>query len=135
MSDANIQIAKKGYADFQRGDIAAILEALDENIEWVTPDIGLPTGGVWKGRDGVARFFQAVNDAWEFQAFEPRDYIAAGDRVAVCGSYTATGRATGRQVTCDWCMVWTIRNGKTVHFQEYTDTSALRDALTARSAA
>ncbi len=131
----NIQIAQKGYADFLRGDVAAVLAALDENVEWITPDIDLPTGGTWKGRAGVAQFFQAVAETWDFQAFEPKEYIASGDQVAVRGSYTATARSTGRQVSCDWVMIWKVRDGKVVHFQEYTVTAALRDAVTARAAA
>jgi ketosteroid isomerase-like protein len=31
-------------------------------------------------------------------------------------------------------MVWRFRNGKCTHFQEYTDTAALSNALTARAA-
>ena len=133
--DENTRIAQNCYAAFSRGDIPAVLDALDENVEWVTPDVELPTGGVWKGRAGVAQFFQRVTETWEFEALEQREYIAAGDRVIVLGSYTCTGRSTGRRMSCDWAMAWTMRNGKVVHFQEYTDTAVLRDALTARSAA
>jgi ketosteroid isomerase-like protein len=131
----NIQIAKKGYADFGRGDIAAILESLDENIVWSSPDIGIPPGGTYHGKAGVAQFFQHVSERWEFQAFEPKHFVASGDQVVALGSYTATAKATGRQVTADWAMAWTIRDGKVVRFQEYTDSAALRDALTARAIA
>jgi len=134
-TEQNIQIASKAYADFSRGDISAVLEALDESIEWITPEADLPTGGTWTGRAGVAQFFQKVAESWDFQAFEPRDYIASGDQVAVCGSYTMTARGTGRTVACDWVMVWKFRDGKVVHFQEYTDTAVLRDAFVARAAA
>jgi len=134
-ANENIQIAQKGYADFGRGDIAAILDAMDENVVWVTPDIGHTPGGTYRGRAGVAQFFQQVIDAWEFQAFEPREYIASDDQVAVQGSYAFTSRSTGRSGSCEWAMVWKIRDGKVVHFQEYTDTAVLRDALTKASAA
>lgn len=130
-TEENIQFAQKGYADFAKGDIASIIAVLDENIVWVSPDIGMPPGGTYHGKAGVTQFFQHVAEAWEFQAFEPRDFIASGDRVAVSGAYTCTSRATGRQVTAEWAMIWTIRDGKLVHFQEYTDSAALRDALTA----
>ena len=98
-TEANIQIAKKAYADFGRGDIAAILAVLDDNVEWTTPGEGVPTAGTRRGKAEVAKFFQTVAETWDFQAFEPRDYIASGDQVAVCGSYTATARSTGRQIT------------------------------------
>jgi ketosteroid isomerase-like protein len=134
-ANENIQIAQKTYADFGRGDIAAVLNAVDENVEWVTPDIGQASGGTYRGRAEVAKFFQQVGETWEFRAFEPREYIASGDQVAVLGSYFFTSRATGRSASCDWVMVWKMRDGKVVHFQEYTDTAVLRDALTRASAA
>ena len=134
MSEANIQIAKNAYAAFGRGDIAAILEVLDEKIVWTTPG-NLPDSGTRRGRAEVAQFFQSVTSTWDFQAFEPRDYIASGDQVAVVGSYTVTARSTGRQATGEWVMVWKFRDGKVTNFQEYTDTAALENAVTARATA
>jgi len=135
-SEEMIQVAKNGYANFGRGDIAAILETCDENIEWITPDLGVPGGGISRGRAGVAQFFQQIGDTWTFQAFEPKNYIAGGNQVVAQGSYTATSKATGKQASADWAMVWTFgANGKLVQFQEYTDTATLRDAVTAASAA
>ncbi|HEV3199516.1 MAG TPA: nuclear transport factor 2 family protein [Bryobacteraceae bacterium] len=134
-ANENIQIAQKAYADFGRGDIPALLAAVDENVEWVTPDIGMAPGGTYRGKAGVAQFFQQVGETWEFQAFEPKEYIASGDRLVVLGSYAFTSRSTGRSGSCDWAMVWKLRDGKVVHFQEYSDTAVLRGALTKASAA
>lgn len=134
-AEENIQVAQKGYADFGRGDIPALLDAMDENVVWITPDIGQAPGGTYKGKAGVARFFQEVGETWEFKSFEPREYLASGDRVVVLGSYAFTSRSTGRSGSCEWAMVWTLRGGKLVHFQEYTDTAVLRGALAKVSAA
>jgi ketosteroid isomerase-like protein len=131
-AEQNIQSAQAGYAAFQRGNIAGILAQLDESIEWITPAMpGMPGSGVKHGHAGVLEFFQAVSECWDFQAFEPREYIASGDLVAVQGSYRATARKTGMQAESPWVMVWRFRNGKCVQFQEYTDTAVLSRALTA----
>ena len=132
----NIKIAQKAYADFSRGDIAGVLAALDEQIEWKTPEsVGMPASGTQKGKDGVAGFFKSVGETWDFQAFEPREFIASADQLAVRGSYTARSRATGQVVTAEWVHTWKFRAGKVSHFQEYTDSAALRDATTARAGA
>jgi hypothetical protein len=120
-AEENIQIAQNCYAAFGRGDIAGILDAVDENTVWVTPDIGLPPGGVYHGKAGVAQFFQQVGETWEFQGFEPKQFIASGDQVVVLGSYAFTSRSTGRSGSSEWAMAWTIRDGRVVHFQEYAD--------------
>jgi len=134
--EENVKIAQNAYAAFLRGDIAAVLAALDENIEWKTPEsVAMPSAGTLRGRDQVAGFFQSVGETWEFQAFEPREYIASGDQVIVRGSYRPRSRQTGSTVSVDWVMAWRFRDGKVTHFQEYTDSAALRDALTARASA
>jgi ketosteroid isomerase-like protein len=72
-AEQNIKAARAGYEAFQRGDIPGVMAQLDEAIEWITPEMaGMPGSGTKKGHAGVAEFFQAVNDCWEFQAFEPR---------------------------------------------------------------
>ena len=51
------------------------------------------------------------------------------------GDYTATSNATGKQVSSEWVMVWTIRGGKVTHFREYADTHALYNAIQKGAAA
>ena len=134
-TEANIAFVKKAYADFQTGDIAAILDSLSDDIEWITPGKGLPTAGVRHGKAEVAAFFQAVNATWDMTVFEPKQFIASGDMVASVGSYTAVSRATGNAATADWVMLWVIRDGKLTWFKELTDTLALSDALAANAVA
>jgi ketosteroid isomerase-like protein len=133
-AEENIQIAQKAYADFGRGDIAAVLDVVDENVVWIAPDIGIPPGGDYHGKAGVTQFFQQVGETWEFQSFEVKQYVASGDRVVVLGSYAFTSRSTGRSAASDWAMAWTFQNGRVVHFQEYVDTAVLRAALTESAA-
>jgi len=132
----NIQVAQKGYADFSRGDIAALLTSLDENIQWTNPGDGAVfTAGTRHGRAAVAEFFQTVNQVWEFESFEPREFVAQGDTVVAIGHYDVRGKQTGRRASSDWVMVWKFRDGKVTHFQEYTDTLVLWHALEASAAA
>lgn len=131
---ANVQVVQEAYAAFQRGDIQAILSSLSENVEWTAPGVE-PVAGTYRGRDGVANFFQKVKDTVEFSAFEPREYVAQGDRVIALGSYKARASATGKAYDADWVMSFTFRDGKVVKFQEFTDTAVIAAALTATSAA
>ena len=45
------------------------------------------------------------------------------------GSYAATARATGKSFSSEWTMVWKFRSSKVTHFREYTDTLALKNAV------
>src|ERR1700682_3161695 len=92
---ANVQIIQEAYAAFTRGDIPSLLESLSEDVEWIEPPVE-PLGGPYRGRESFAKFFERVNELSDFASFEPREYVAQGDRVVALGHYKATVRGTGR---------------------------------------
>lgn len=131
----SVQVVKDGYAAFGRGDIAGLLALLAEDVEWHIPGAGLPLAGTYRGHDGVAKFFQKLSEETEILDFQPREFVADGDRVLVVGSERVKVRATNRTVDLDWIMSFTMRNGKVTNFREYTDTKALADAYESSAAA
>ena len=135
MSEDNLDVVRQGYDAFGRGDINALLALLDEQIQWVTPGPSeLKTSGRRTGRQEVGQFFASVNELFDVQRFEPREFIAQGDRVAVVGSETARVRATGKMLELDWVHVFTLRDGNVVAFQEFYDTAAVVAAMSAAHA-
>jgi len=136
MSEDNLDVIRRGYEAFGRGDINTLLESFDEQVSWVTPGPPeLATSGRRTGRQEVAEFFVSVNELFDIQRFEPKDFLAQGDRVVVVGSETARARSTGNVIELDWVHVFTMRNGKVVAFQEFFDTAAVVAALSAAHAA
>ena len=122
----NLSIVRNGYDAFGRGDIPGLLSLLDDQVVWVTPGpADLPNSGTRKGHDGVQQFFQALSDLVDIVRFEPKEFIAQGDRVVVIGDDTARVKATGRTVEFRWVHAFTVLNGKVVAFEEYGDVSAL----------
>ena len=136
MSSDNLDVIRQGYGAFGRGDINALLELFDEQINWVTPGPPeLATSGRRTGRQEVAEFFASVNKVFDIQRFQPKEFIAQGDRVVVLGDETAGVRATGKLLELDWVHVFTLRDGKVVAFQEFFDTAAVVAAMSAVHAA
>lgn len=136
MTEENLDVIRRGYEAFGRGDINALLESFDEQINWVTPGPPeLATSGNRTGRQAVAQFFTAVNDTFEIQRFEPREFLAQGDRIVVLGSETARVRTTGKVLELDWVHVFALRNRKVIAFQEFFDTAAVMAAMSASHAA
>lgn len=136
MSEDNLDVVRRGYDAFGRGDINALLDLFDEQIRWVTPGPPeLATSGRRTGRQEVAAFFGSVNEVFDIQRFEPKEFIAQGDRVVVFGDETSRVRATGKTLELDWVHTFTLRNGKVVAFQEFFDTAAVVAAMSAAHAA
>jgi uncharacterized protein len=128
----NTKIVQDAYAAFGRGDIPALLALLADNIDWhavvgVGPNV--PTGGRRTGKGQVQQFFSQLAESVTLTQFEPREFIAERDKVVVLGHYAGVAKKTGRSYQSDWVMVFTIANGKVVHFREYADVLGITAAF------
>jgi ketosteroid isomerase-like protein len=132
----SLQVVRDGFAAFGRGDMAGLLALMAEDVEWDIPGEGLPLAGAYRGRDGVASFFQKLAAEADILDFQPREFVADGDRVLVVGWERSKVKATNRTVEVDWVMAFTVRDGKVAKYRQYTDTKLLASAYesTARAA-
>jgi ketosteroid isomerase-like protein len=124
----NTQVVQNAYAAFARGDVQAILDSLADDIDW-NPVYGagphVPMAGHRTGKDAVRGFFKLVADHMHFSTFEPREFIAQGDNVVTLGHYIGKSGTTGKSFASDFAMVFTLRHGTIVRFQEFTDSAQL----------
>lgn len=126
----NVAIVRGAYEAFGRGDIDALIDALDANIDWITPGPSeLVTAGSRRGQQQVRQFFASLNELFDFQRFEPQKFVAEGDTVIVLGEDTVAVKATGNTFSESWAHVFTIKNGKIARFHEYMDTAPIIAAL------
>ena len=126
----NVGVVRAAYAAFQRGDIPGLIEMLTDDIDWWTPGTPeeIPYAGRLSGRAAVGGFFERLAASEEIAHFEPREFIAQGDKVVVTGNYRGRTRAAGREYDLDWLHVFTVRDGRIAAFREYIDTAALAAA-------
>lgn len=129
----HVKIVRNAYDAFARRDIAAVLETLDPKIAWHEPSGPLPPpagGGTYHGRDAVANeIFGAIPKAWDEFAVEPDEFLEAGNRVVVVGAFHVKPKGRQTAVTAPCVQIWTMRNGKAVSMENYTDTQQLARAL------
>ena len=126
----NIKVVQDAYDAFGRGDVQGILDVLDANIVWkgvygAGPHV--PTSGERRGKAQVGEFFKQVAENVNFSSFEPKEFIATGDKVVALGHYKAT-TPIGKAFDSDFAMVFTLRNGKVTEFQEFTDSASVNAA-------
>ncbi len=127
---ANVEIVREAYAAYGRGDIQGVLDRLADDVEWVVPGPKeIPYAGERRGKDQVAQFFKLVDETTELNPFEPREFIAEGDKVVVLGYYAGRAKASDRGLESHWAMAFTLRNGRITQFREYTDTANLAAAF------
>ena len=125
MSDTSqIALIRKLYAAM--GDVNTFKSLLADDVEWDIAE-GFPSGGVYRGIDGVFDFFTFVADFDEFSA-KGDEYFESGDHVIVLGRYFGVTKK-GRKVQSRFAHFWTIRDGKVVRLQQTGDTLLIAQAL------
>ena len=127
----NIKVVQEAYAAFSRGDVQAILDRLDDSVAWTAvygAGSNVPMAGERRGKAAVGEFFKLVATHVNFARFEPKEFVATGDKVVTLGHYTAKTSAN-KEFDSDFAMVFTMRNGKVTKFQEFLNTAALNAAF------
>jgi len=125
----NTQIIEGLYDAFARGDVAAVLGAFADDIEWHEAE-GSPYGGRYVGGEAILGnvLGPVMTDIPNFAA-TPERFIADRETVAVIARYTGTGSATGRRLDLPVAHVWTVADGKVVRFEQFVDTVRFREAV------
>ena len=128
-TDQNIALIKDLYDRFGRGDVDGILANLTDDVVWEEPAHPLiPYGGKRQGKAAVGQFFSQLS-AVEVERFEPREFIASGDRVIVLGGWAGKVTGTGKHFASDWAMAWTVVNGKVTGYRAYEDFAVIAAAF------
>ena len=131
MSQEKVEIIRRMYDSFERGDVPAMLGQMDQHIEWKEADNfiyadGNPYVGPQAVLEGV---FMRFGSEWEGFAVIPEEWLDAGNHVVVLGTYTGTHKETSREVRAQFAHVWGVKGDRVVRFQQYTDTKQFADAI------
>jgi ketosteroid isomerase-like protein len=121
MSQQDVDTLRTAYDAFNRGDVPAVLEVLDPQMEWHEPGGGRAPRGTFRGPQSVGNdvFATVPQNFDEFRA-EGEQFIDAGDQVVVTGRFR--GRAkNGQELDAPFAHIWTMRNGKAVRMEHYVD--------------
>ncbi len=130
MSD-NLTLVRGAYEAFQKGDVAAVLGSMDPAIRWSEADnFPYADGNPYIGPQAVLNgVFLRLATEWDGFAIAPGQFLDAGERIVATGIYTGVYKRTGKPVRAQFAHFWTVRGGRLVEFQQYTDTKQFSDAM------
>ena len=128
----NIALATTIYDAFGKGDIPAVLAALDGNVIWnEAENFPYADKNPYVGKDAVLNgVFARLGGDWDnFTLTEKQFYPVQNDMVLVTGYYTGKHKQTGKDIKAQFAHVWWVKDGKLARFQQYTDTKQVSDAV------
>ena len=91
--------------------------------------LGDHTGGPFIGKPAAIAYFTAIAEAWEMIAASADAFVAQGDKIVVIGRATWRNLRTLRVVDGPKIDVWTVRDGRAVHYLEMFDSYGTARAL------
>jgi uncharacterized protein len=101
----NIDLIKRLYEAFGKGDINTILDRLAGQFVWrFDAPSTVPFAGDFKTPDEVRNgFFGSLAETQKDQALKPEEFIAHDDKVVMIGRYSAVVTATNKRIDCQSC--------------------------------
>ena len=127
----NLTIIQKLYDDFAKGDVPAVLGALDANVVWNEAEgNALADGNPYIGPDAVLKgVFERVIGAHEyFNLADIQLHEMSNNQVLATMRYKAKVKKNGAMIDAQAAHYWTLKDGKVTAFQQYVDTKQLNDA-------
>lgn len=125
----NLSTVQQIYAAFGQGDIPAIIEHLDDNVQWESwadnsaQKAGVPWLKSQQGKAGAMAFFQCIGSMLQIKEFQILNLMEGGNQVAVEFILEADVPGTGGHFRDEEMHLWTFNEaGKVTRLRHYTDT-------------
>ena len=123
---SSVETVQAIYLAFGRGDVATILNKLDDAVEWETmvsvPEV--PWLQARRGKANIAGFFESMAPL-QITRFEPRTIFDGGDKVFVLIDFEATTRGKSYSFPNNGHLWQFNTAGKVVKFDHVTDTAQM----------
>jgi hypothetical protein len=77
MSRENVDLLREAFETFNRDGVEGILEIVDPEFEAVAPPELTVEPDIYRGRDGLQRYFDSFYEVMEEVHFYPEEFIDA----------------------------------------------------------
>jgi ketosteroid isomerase-like protein len=120
MSQANVEIVRR----FLNVDVDEAMTYADPGIVW-NPIEELPT----RGHDAVRASLAHWKAEWDDYEVLPEEFVDSGDRVVATVRLRGRGRGSGVEIDARFYDLYTLRDGKIVRMDQFTERSEALEAL------
>jgi ketosteroid isomerase-like protein len=116
MSQQNVEMVRRVYARWGKGDFRAGTELFDPWVVLVLrPEF--PDAGAYLGPEEIGGYMRRFLEGWDHAVIEGEELIAAGDSVVVQVHQQAAGKGSGAPVDMRYFQIWTFRGGTVIRLE------------------
>ena len=129
MSEKNVEIVRRLYASWERGDLQTA-DFFDVEVEHSRIGSELPgINGDWRGIEAFGVALADYIDALADLHIEAEQVIdLGGERVLVLSRQTARGKTSGLRFDREFGDLFTLRDGKVLRYVSYWDRAEALEA-------
>ena len=133
MSQENVELVRRAYEAFNRGDIDGALAVLAPDFEY-TPSGAIPgVTATYRGPEGFKRFVGWLLDQFDDVQFEINDVVGHDDdQLVFRHTNRGRGKRSGVETSWDVWQVWTLRDGQAVRGEGFTSREKALEAARLR---
>lgn len=120
------------YQGFAKGDVPAVLAAMDANIVWnEAENFPYADQNPYIGPDAVLNgVFGRILAEWEYwNLTDIQLHDMSGNMVLATLRYQAKHKTSGKTIDSQTAHLWTLKDGKITAFQQFTDTKQAGEAV------
>jgi ketosteroid isomerase-like protein len=115
VSQENVELVRRALEAGARRDADTVFALYDREVEWDARGMQLGVDdAVYRGHDGLIRFYDAWRDTWEDDEYGYDALVDYDGPVISVATQQGRGRASGLPVRRTLVGVWTVRNAKIV---------------------
>ena len=121
MSQENVEIVRRGFDAWNRGDIEGFRAYISPEWEWHPARMFPGTDTVYHGAEGFTRFWKTFRAPWESMRAEAERIEDLGDRVLALMTLTGRRKGSDVEVTSEYANVFTLRDGLVIYQVGFDD--------------
>jgi ketosteroid isomerase-like protein len=130
LSQENVEVVRRGWEAWLRGDLPVLFSQFDPDVVWDTSHFHDWPESTYHGVEGVERFLSEWLDVWADYELEVEDIRAAPDgRVLSLVRQRGKGRHSGLGMEMELAQIATLRDGKVTRLENYEDRAEALDAI------
>jgi ketosteroid isomerase-like protein len=128
-SDDSVEVVRKAWEAWERGDMQAVFDFYDPAVEWDMSESDVPDMGVFRGHDGVRRFFREWMAPFHDYYAHAEDFRLGSEGVLVRMRQGGRGKESGVDVEMPplW-QLYRLRAGRAVRVEIYRDEDRALEA-------
>jgi ketosteroid isomerase-like protein len=130
MSQANVDVARKGIEAWNQRDADLWLTYASPEIEWIPAGPAAVEQAVYSGYDDAARGLAAVWDTWEVFEFVEGEMRDLGDSVLWLGQVKMRGGTSHVELDREFALHSVVRDGRLIRVKAFLSWQDAIEAAT-----